>query len=52
MNLTIMALTYDLEKECFSFFNNRAFSDGLPYYPCYRIKPLNHNDLSLAKLKG
>lgn len=35
MNFTIKALTRDLEKEYFDFFDNRAFSDGSPYYPCY-----------------
>ena len=35
MNLTIKALTRDLEEEYFDFFDNRAFSDGSPYYPCY-----------------
>lgn len=35
MDLTIKALTPDLEKEYFDFFDHRAFSDGSPYYPCY-----------------
>ncbi len=52
MNLTITALTRDLEEEFFDFFDNRSFSDGSPYYPCYGIKPLYHGDLFLAELKG
>ena len=35
MNLEIKALTPELEEEYFDFFDNRAFSDGSPYYPCY-----------------
>ncbi len=31
--ITIKALTPDLEKDYFDFFDNRAFSDGSPYYP-------------------
>lgn len=52
MNLTITALTRDLEEEYFDFFDNRAFSNGSPYYPCYGIKPLNYNVLSLAEQNG
>ena len=33
--ITIKALLPDLEKDYFDFFDNRAFSDGSPYYPCY-----------------
>lgn len=33
--ITIKALSPDLEKDYFDFFDNRAFSDGSPYYPCY-----------------
>lgn len=51
MNLTIMVLTHDLEEEYFDFFDNCAFSDGSPYYPCYGIKPLNCNVLSLVEQK-
>lgn len=32
---TIKKLTPDLERDYFDFFDNRAFSDGSPYYPCY-----------------
>ena len=35
MNLTIKALTPDLIDDYFDFFDNRAFSDGSPNYPCY-----------------
>lgn len=28
-------LTPELEEAYFDFFDNRAFSDGSPYYPCY-----------------
>lgn len=35
MNLEIKPLTPELEKEYFDFFDNRAFTDGSPYYPCY-----------------
>ena len=33
--ITIKALSPDLKKDYFDFFDNRAFSDGSPYYPCY-----------------
>ncbi len=33
--ITIKALSPDLEKDYFDFFDNRAFLDGSPYYPCY-----------------
>lgn len=33
--ITIKSLSPDLEKDYFDFFDNRAFSDGSPYYPCY-----------------
>lgn len=48
MNSSITALTHILEEENF---DNRTFSDGSPYYPCYGIKPLAHNDLYLAGLR-
>jgi len=35
MEIEIRALTPALEDEYFDFFDNRAFSDGSPYYPCY-----------------
>ena len=35
MNIEIKALTPELEEVYFDFFDNRAFSDGSPYYPCY-----------------
>lgn len=35
MNLLIKKLTPDLKEEYFDFFDNRAFTDGSPYYPCY-----------------
>ena len=31
----IKKLTPDLAKDYFDFFDNRAFSDGSPFYPCY-----------------
>ena len=31
----IKKLTLDLAKDYFDFFDNRAFSDGSPFYPCY-----------------
>ena len=33
--ITIKALSPELEDDYFDFFDNRAFSDGSPYYPCY-----------------
>ena len=33
--ITIKALTPELIEDYFDFFDNRAFSDGSPYYPCY-----------------
>ena len=33
--ITIKALSPELENDYFDFFDNRAFSDGSPYYPCY-----------------
>lgn len=35
MHIEIKALTPELEEAYFDFFDNRAFSDGSPYYPCY-----------------
>ncbi len=35
MEVVIKALTPDLEEDYFDFFDNRAFSDGSPFYPCY-----------------
>ena len=35
MNIEIKALTPELEEVYFDFFDNIAFSDGSPYYPCY-----------------
>lgn len=31
----IKRLTPDLQEDYFDFFDNRAFSDGSPFYPCY-----------------
>lgn len=35
MEIEIKALTPELENDYFDFFDNRAFSDDSPYYPCY-----------------
>ena len=35
MDLRIKPLTPALAGDYFDFFDNRAFSDGSPYYPCY-----------------
>lgn len=35
MNLTVKRLTKELKSDFFDFFDNRAFTDGSPYYPCY-----------------
>ncbi|MDE5747855.1 MAG: GNAT family N-acetyltransferase [Acetatifactor sp.] len=35
MNLTIKPLTKSTIADFFDFFDNRAFSDGSPYAPCY-----------------
>lgn len=35
MNLTIKPLSPELAADYFDFFDNRAFSDDSPYYPCY-----------------
>ena len=35
MNLTIRALCPELIEDYFDFFDNRAFEEGSPYYPCY-----------------
>ncbi len=45
--ITIKALTPALIEDYFDFFDNRAFSDGSPYYPCY----CNAFNLSLEQLK-
>lgn len=47
MNIEIKALTPDLEEAYFDFFDNRAFSDGSPYYPCY----CNAFNMSAAEIK-
>lgn len=35
MDIMIRALKPELSEDYFDFFDNRAFSDGSPYYPCY-----------------
>ena len=35
MEYVIKSLTPDLAEDYFDFFDNRAFSDGSPFYPCY-----------------
>ena len=45
--ITIKALTPELIEDYFDFFDNRAFSDGSPYYPCY----CNAFNLSLEQLQ-
>lgn len=35
MNLTIKRMAPELAEDYFDFFDNRAFSDNSPYYPCY-----------------
>lgn len=35
MNLIIKRMTPELANDFFDFFDNRAFSDNSPYYPCY-----------------
>lgn len=47
MNFEIRALTPDLEDAYFDFFDNRAFSDGSPFYPCY----CNAFNLSAAEIR-
>lgn len=47
MNIEIKALTPDLGEAYFDFFDNRAFSDGSPYYPCY----CNVFNMSAAEIK-
>ena len=47
MNLTIKALTPELAQDYFDFFDNRAFTDGSPYYPCY----CNMYNMSLKQIK-
>ena len=47
MNLEIKVLTPELEKEYFDFFDNRAFSDGSPNYPCY----CNHFNMSMKQIE-
>ena len=33
--ILIKKLVPELIEDYFDFFDNRAFSDGSPYYPCY-----------------
>ncbi len=35
MDYEIKRLSPDLAEDYFDFFDNRAFSDGSPFYPCY-----------------
>ena len=46
-DIIIKALTPELIEDYFDFFDNRAFSDGSPYYPCY----CNAFNLSLDQIK-
>ena len=34
-DIIIKPLVPELIEDYFDFFDNRAFSDGSPYYPCY-----------------
>jgi GNAT superfamily N-acetyltransferase len=43
----IKKLSPDLAKDYFDFFDNRAFSDGSPFYPCY----CNAFNLSKERMK-
>ncbi len=43
----IKKLTPDMSKDYFDFFDNRAFSDGSPFYPCY----CNAFNLSKERIK-
>ena len=45
--ITIRQLTPELIEDYFDFFDNRAFSDDSPYYPCY----CNAFNLSLEQLQ-
>lgn len=45
--ITIRQLTHELIEDYFDFFDNRAFSDDSPYYPCY----CNAFNLSLEQLQ-
>ena len=47
MNITIKALTPELINDYFDFFDNRAFSDDSPFYPCY----CNAFNMSLEQIK-
>ena len=46
-DIIIKPLAPELIEDYFDFFDNRAFSDGSPYYPCY----CNAFNLSLDQLK-
>lgn len=35
MDLVIKRMSPELAEDYFDFFDNRAFSDNSPYYPCY-----------------
>ncbi len=47
MSITIKALSPELINDFFDFFDNRAFSDGSPFYPCY----CNAFNMSLEQIK-
>ena len=47
MEYEIKSLTPDLAEDYFDFFDNRAFSDGSPFYPCY----CNAFNLSKERMK-
>lgn len=47
MEYVIKSLTPDLAEDYFDFFDNRAFSDGSPFYPCY----CNAFNLSKERMK-
>ena len=46
-DIIIKPLVPELIEDYFDFFDNRAFSDGSPYYPCY----CNAFNLSLDQIK-
>ena len=47
MSIKIKALTPELINDYFDFFDNRAFSDDSPFYPCY----CNAFNMSLEQIK-
>ena len=50
MSIEIKRLTPELLEAYLDFFDNRAFADGSPYYPCY-CNAFNMSKAEIGKMQ-